>query len=147
MRVLALLLFFLCVAVPVRAAGFEGPGVSPTVTRAADVLDAQDDAPCVLEGHILEKIPFRKNRYLFGDGSGRVVVEIENDIFGHLTITPHDRSASYGPCELGRKRSMKWKWTPWPSSTKLTVRSGLTLKSYLALTSPQVRHARLPSAH
>lgn len=60
MRVLALLLFFLCVAVPVRAAGFEGPGVSPTVTRAADVLDAQDDAPCVLEGHILEKIPFRK---------------------------------------------------------------------------------------
>ena len=46
------------------AAGFVGPGVSPTLTRAADVLNAWDDAPCVLEGHILEKIP-RKDRYLF----------------------------------------------------------------------------------
>ena len=36
-----------------RAAGFVGPGVSPTLTRAADVLNAWDDAPCVLEGHIL----------------------------------------------------------------------------------------------
>ena len=80
MRVLALLLFFLCVAVPVRAAGFEGPGVSPTVT-------------------------FRKNRYLFGDGSGRVVVEIENDIFGHLTITPHDRVRLMGHVNWSRKRS------------------------------------------
>ena len=98
MRVLALLLFILCAAVPSHAAGFEGPGVSPTVTRAADVLDAQDDAPCVLEGHILEKIPFRKNRYLFGDGSGRVVVEIENDIFGHDHAAR--TGASHGPCEL-----------------------------------------------
>ena len=52
------------------AAGFVGPGVSPTLTRAADVLNAWDDAPCVLEGHILEKIP-RKDRYLFEDESGR----------------------------------------------------------------------------
>ena len=105
MRVLALLLFILCAAVPSHAAGFEGPGVSPTVTRAADVLDAQDDAPCVLEGHILEKIPFRKNRYLFGDGSGRVVVEIENDIFGHLTITPRERVRLMGHVNWSRKRS------------------------------------------
>ena len=105
MRVLALLLFILCAAVPSHAAGFEGPGVSPTVTRAADVLDAQDDAPCVLEGHILEKIPFRKNRYLFGDGSGRVVVEIENDIFGHLTITPRERVRLMGHVNRSRKRS------------------------------------------
>ena len=27
------------------AAGFVGPGVSPTLTRAADVLNAWDDAP------------------------------------------------------------------------------------------------------
>ncbi|MFT4300568.1 MAG: NirD/YgiW/YdeI family stress tolerance protein, partial [Desulfovibrio sp.] len=72
------------------AAGFEGPGVASTVTRAADVLGAQDDAPCVLEGHILEKLPRRKNRYLFEDHSGRVVVEIKNEVFGHLTVTPRD---------------------------------------------------------
>ena len=77
MGALALLLLLFCAVFPVvsaRAAGFEGPGVPPVVTRAANVLDARDDAPCVLEGHILERIPFRKNRYVFGDESGRVVV-------------------------------------------------------------------------
>lgn len=107
MRALALLLLLFCLvfpAGPAWAAGFEGPGVSPVVTRAADVLDARDDAPCVLEGHILEKIPFRKNRYVFGDESGRVVVEIENDIFGHLTVTPHDRVRLMGHVDWSRKR-------------------------------------------
>lgn len=87
-----------------RAAGFEGPGVSPTVMRAADVIDALDDAPCVLEGRIVEKIPFRKNRYLFEDNSGRVVVEIENEIFGHLTITPNDMVRLMGHVDWSRKR-------------------------------------------
>ena len=41
------------------AAGFVGPGVSPTLTRAADVLNAWDDAPCVLEGHIWKRSPAR----------------------------------------------------------------------------------------
>ncbi|WP_297827977.1 NirD/YgiW/YdeI family stress tolerance protein [uncultured Desulfovibrio sp.] len=105
MRVL--LLFLICVVLTAqmaRAAGFEGPGVSPAVTRAADVLNAQDDAPCVLEGHILERIPFRKNRYLFGDESGRVVVEIENDSFGHLTVTPRDRVRLMGHVDWSSKR-------------------------------------------
>ncbi|MGE9984980.1 NirD/YgiW/YdeI family stress tolerance protein [Desulfovibrio sp. SGI.169] len=106
MRVLLLLL--LCgMAFPAnaaRAAGFEGPGVSPAVTRAADVLTAMDDAPCVLEGHILERIPFRKNRYVFSDESGQVVVEIENESFGHLTVTPRDRVRLMGQVDWSSKR-------------------------------------------
>lgn len=86
------------------AAGFEGPGVASTVTRAADVLGAQDDAPCVLEGHILEKLPRRKNRYLFEDHSGRVVVEIKNEVFGHLTVTPRDKIRLLGHVDWNRKR-------------------------------------------
>ncbi|MDD4701836.1 MAG: NirD/YgiW/YdeI family stress tolerance protein [Desulfovibrio sp.] len=86
------------------AAGFEGPGVASTITSAADVLDAQDDAPCVLEGYILEKLPRRKNRYLFEDGSGRVVVEIKNGIFGHLTVTPRDKVRLLGHVDWNRKR-------------------------------------------
>ena len=82
--------------------GFVGPGVSPTLTRAADVLDAWDDAPCVLEGHILEKIP-RKDRYLFEDESGRVVVEIEHGIFGHLTVTPQDKVRLVGHVDWSAK--------------------------------------------
>ena len=77
------------------AAGFVGPGVSPTLTRAADVLNAWDDAPCVLEGHILEKIP-RKDRYLFED-------EIEHETFGHLTVTPQDKVRLVGHVDWSSK--------------------------------------------
>lgn len=99
-----LLLVIACGAVAAFAAGFEGPGVGATVTRAVDVLGAQDDAPCVLEGHLVEKLPRRKHRYLFEDHSGQVVVEIENRVFGQLTVTPHDRVRLQGHVDWNRKR-------------------------------------------
>ena len=89
---------------PVCAAGFEGPGVAATATRAADVLGAQDDAPCVLEGHLVEKLPRRKHRYLFEDHSGQVVVEIDNKIFEQLTVTPKDKVRLQGHVDWNRKR-------------------------------------------
>ena len=103
---LLLLLVSFAVARPAApaAAGFEGPGVAATVSRAVDVLGAQDDAPCVLEGHILEKLPRRKNRYLFEDQSGKVVVEIKNEVFGHLTVTPRDKVRLLGHVDWNRKR-------------------------------------------
>lgn len=110
MRLLGILLFLAlsgglpCLPLPAVAAGFEGPGVAPTVTSAADVLNAQDDAPCVLEGRIVEKIPFRKNRYIFEDAGGRVIVEIENETFGHLTITPDNVVRLMGHVDWSKKR-------------------------------------------
>ena len=86
------------------AAGFEGPGVAATVTRAVDVLGAQDDAPCVLEGHLVEKLPRRKHRYLFEDHSGQVVVEIENKVFEQLTVTTKDKVRLQGHVDWNRKR-------------------------------------------
>lgn len=41
----------------VAAAGFEGPGVASTITRAADVLGAQDDAPVCLRGIFWKNCP------------------------------------------------------------------------------------------
>ena len=89
---------------PVCAAGFEGPGVAATVTRAVDVLGAQDDAPCILEGHLVEKLPRRKHRYLFQDHSGQVVVEIDNKAFEQLTVTPKDKLRLQGHVDWNRKR-------------------------------------------
>ena len=89
---------------PACAAGFEGPGVAATVTRAVDVLGAQDDAPCVLEGHLVEKLPRRKHRYQFEDHSGQVVVEIDNKVFDQLTVTPKDKVRLQGHVEWNRKR-------------------------------------------
>ena len=100
---LTLCLVFLS-ARPVCAAGFEGPGVAATVTRAVDVLGAQDDAPCVLEGHLVEKLPRRKHRYQFEDHSGQVVVEIDNKVFDQLTVTPKDKVRLQGHVEWNRKR-------------------------------------------
>ena len=106
LNLLSTLLFvFACGgSLAVFAAGFEGPGVGPTVTRAVDVLGAQDDAPSVLEGHLVEKLPRRKHRYLFEDHSGQVVVEIENRVFGQLTVTPHDKVRLQGHVDWNRKR-------------------------------------------
>ena len=103
---LLLLLVSFAVARPAApaAAGFEGPGVAATVSRAVDVLGAQDDAPCVLEGHLVEKLPRRKHRYLFEDHSGQVVVEIDNKVFEQLTITPKDKVRLQGHVDWNRKR-------------------------------------------
>ena len=108
----ALYFLFLCLVFglvlgavqPACASGFEGPGVAATVTRAADVLGAQDDAPCVLEGHLVEKLPRRKHRYLFQDHSGQVVVEIDNKVFEQLTVTPKDKLRLQGHVDWNRKR-------------------------------------------
>ena len=98
------LAFIFFTAQPACTAGFEGPGVAATATRAVDVLGAQDDAPCVLEGHLVEKLPRRKHRYLFEDHSGQVVVEIDNKIFEQLTITPKDKVRLQGHVDWNRKR-------------------------------------------
>lgn len=105
----AVFLLFLCLAGTggVMAAGFEGPGAGADagmVTRAADVAEAYDDVPCMLEGHLVEKLPQRKDRYVFRDESGTVVVEIEDETFGHLTVTPQTRIRLMGKVEWSSKR-------------------------------------------
>ncbi|MBQ3059557.1 MAG: NirD/YgiW/YdeI family stress tolerance protein [Desulfovibrio sp.] len=105
MRIAAAVLLALALTMgQARAGGFEGPGVVPAVTSAAAALEAQDDAPCVLEGHILEKLPSRKDRYLFADQTGKVVVEIEREVFGHLTVRPRDRVRLVGEVDWDSKR-------------------------------------------
>ena len=44
-----------------------------------------------------------KNRYLFEDESGRVVVEIEHETFGHLTVTPQDKVRLVGHVDWSSK--------------------------------------------
>lgn len=82
-------MFILCGSFAI-AGGFEGPGARATITRAVDVSGAPDETPCILEGRLLEKIRNRKDRYLFQDASGQVIVEIKRRVFGDLTVTPAD---------------------------------------------------------
>lgn len=96
------LLICACAAAP-HAAGFVGPGAMMPVYRAADVLSAVDDSPCVVEGRIVSKIQGRKNRYLFEDASGQVVVEIKKKVFGAHTVTPDNIVRIEGEVEVDEK--------------------------------------------
>lgn len=103
MRVVSLLLLLLCAGAPALGAGFIGPGAEETVRLASDVLSATDDTRCVLEGRIVAKLPARKHRYLFEDGSGQVVVEIRRKAFGGHTVTPENRVRLEGEVNSSRK--------------------------------------------
>ena len=109
MRYFLALLLSLALAIPAFAAfdgpgspagGFNGPGPK-ALTQAAQVADAPDDTPCVLEGNVLEKL--RKDKYLFQDASGRVTVEIDGKVFGGNTVTPESRVKLTGEVEHKRR--------------------------------------------
>lgn len=96
-------LFLLYPVTSTRGAGFIGPGAISPVTTAAEALKAEDDVPCVLEGKIEAKIPARKNRYLFSDQSGKIVVEIKKKVFENYTVTPETRVRLEGEVEWSSK--------------------------------------------
>lgn len=104
MRIM-LLLAALALAMPQCsfAAGFVGPGALAPVHLASEVLGAVDDAPCVLEGHIVARVRHRKNRYLFRDKSGEVIVEIRKKAFGSQTVTPQNLVRLEGEVNSDRK--------------------------------------------
>lgn len=75
-------------ATPASAA-FTGPGGTSTVNSAAQVADAPDDTPCMLEGHIVERVNGEHDKYTFKDATGSVVVEIDDDLFrGAISARP-----------------------------------------------------------
>jgi uncharacterized protein (TIGR00156 family) len=99
MRLLLLSLIVLGAVVSARAA-FEGPGATPAVTRAAQVAGAPDDASCVLEGFIVEKLG--SEMYRFRDDSGEVRAEIDDDLFKGTTVTPSTRVRLTGKVDRHR---------------------------------------------
>lgn len=101
--ILLFIALFLLSANAVLAAGFIGPGARATVHNASDVLSATDDGPCVLEGRIIAKIKSRKNRYLFEDASGQVIVEIKRKVFANQTITPENLVRLEGEVDVDKK--------------------------------------------
>lgn len=81
--------------------GFQGPR-SGHVTQAAQVAGAHDDMPCVLEGNLLEQLA--RDKYVFQDASGKVVVDIDQKKFGAATVTPQTRVRLYGEVDARSHR-------------------------------------------
>lgn len=121
MRFLLSFLLLLALALPAYAAfdgpgaapggGFEGPGAH-RVTKAAQVRDARDDTPCVLEGHIISKLTNRDDEYMFKDDSGEVVVDIDSKVFGGRHVTPRSLVRLHGEVDTHKFRpndvDVKW---------------------------------------
>ena len=66
-------------------AGFQGPG-GENLTTVAAVKKASDDSYVKLTGNIVKKI--KDEHYMFRDSTGEIEVEIDNDKWGGITVTP-----------------------------------------------------------
>ena len=83
-------------ATPAPAGGFQGPSFGPSAVNTVDkALKAKDDTPCVLEGSIVASASERE-RYIFKDSSGQIVIELDDDLFVGRTVTPSNVIRIYG---------------------------------------------------
>ncbi len=66
--------------------GFQGPGLQPS--SVSEALKLNDDTPVVLIGQIEKSLGGEK--YLFKDATGSVTVEIDNEDWRGINVTPKD---------------------------------------------------------
>lgn len=77
---------------PQQPGGFKGP--SAAITTVADALKAKDDTLVVLTGHIEKETA--KEKYLFKDATGSIIVEIDNEDWQGQNVTPADTVVIHG---------------------------------------------------
>ncbi len=80
---------------PDQTGGFQGPGLSSTTV--AEALKMGDDTAVVLEGKIEKSLG--KEQYMFSDATGSVTIEIDNDDWRGVTVTPNDTVIIRGEVE------------------------------------------------
>ncbi len=68
------------------AGGFDGPGIQQSTVK--QVLELKDDTPVTVTGHIVRSLGDEK--YEFTDGTATITVEIDNDDWHGMTVTPTD---------------------------------------------------------
>ena len=66
--------------------GFAGPGPGNSTTTVKEALKLRDDAWVVLQGRIVASLGDEK--YTFQDATGTVMVEIDDDDWRGITVTP-----------------------------------------------------------
>ena len=79
---LALVVF----AVNAQQGGYRGPSVD--VISVEDAKKLRDDSPVILRGYIERYLGNEK--YLFSDSTGAITIEIENRVWGTLSVDEND---------------------------------------------------------
>lgn len=91
---------FLCVCVTAFAAtGFTGPKAQAETVNVSDLRDLPDDAPVILVGKIVQQID--DETFQFADATGTVLLDIDDDLWIGLTVSPDDTLRIYGELDKG----------------------------------------------
>ena len=71
---------------PQQAGGFQGPGLAPS--SVAEALKLNDATPIELDSQIEKSLGDEK--YLFKDASGTITIEIDDEDWRGVNVTPED---------------------------------------------------------
>ncbi|NLS11696.1 NirD/YgiW/YdeI family stress tolerance protein [Vibrio sp. SM6] len=67
--------------------GFNGPFSG--ITTVSEAVQANDDTPVVLTGYLVKSLG--NENYLFKDASGEVEIEIDDDLWRGVTVSPETK--------------------------------------------------------
>lgn len=84
-------------AVAMGPGGFSGS--NDEVVTVTQIKEMRDDTPVVLQGYIVQRLGDEK--YLFKDSADSITVEIDDDNWRGITITPQDTVKLYGEVDRG----------------------------------------------
>ncbi len=94
-------LFIIFTGLMVTAFGAHAQYVNPnqSTMTVAEVLTMRDDTPVVLTGKIDNALGDEK--YQFSDGTGSIVIEVDDDSWRNVQITPNDTVQIRGDVDKG----------------------------------------------
>lgn len=85
------------------SAQYTGPNSAPQLKQVADILkNPVDDEDVTVQGHLLRKL--RDEKYVFSDGSGEIVAEIDDDDFPRQPIDENTKVELVGEVDTSRRR-------------------------------------------
>ncbi len=73
---------------PVGGGGYEGPSATQSILTVKEAEKLRDDAYVKLRGNIVQHI--NKDKYLFRDATGEIVIEIDRDKWRGLVVNDKD---------------------------------------------------------
>ena len=79
-----------------KAGGFQGPTTQVDITTVAKAKKSWDDARVELTGNIVERVAGSDDKYIFRDGTGEIVIDLDYEIFAGRTVTPETKVRLFG---------------------------------------------------
>ena len=78
------------------AGGFQGPTTRVDITTVEKAKKSWDDARVELTGNIVQRVAGSDDKYIFRDGTGEIVIDLDYEIFAGRTVTPETKVRLFG---------------------------------------------------